>query len=274
MSFLVGDQSKVITSSPDVKPNVAQLSSGQQVKFVSPVMQPVQSSLGNNMMQSAMNPQPNMLGTGQTHIINTGQYSTQIVQNPSITVSSMQQLQQNSTSTSSSTASNMSSSGNVTQNLSKTDTKSGTVESNPHISSSLMPTISLTVDTLKIEQNGLKTTGTGPIQTHNIKSLMHNVGGLTTTLVLRPAQAQLQHNTQSQAQAQQLQLQQQLARQKELRVQGILNQLGADQNAALHPQTKQAFRSLEDACKRLLRYHVFDAETVGLEKIKKGKLSM
>lgn len=132
-----------------------------------------------------------------------------------------------------------------------------------------MPTISLTVDTLKIEQNGLRTANTGPIQTHNIKSLMHNVGGLTTTLVLRPAQAQLQHSSQTQAQIQQLQLQQQLSRQKELRVQGILNQLGADQNAALHPQTKQSFKSLEDACKRLLRYHVFDTETVDTEKIKK-----
>uniref|UniRef100_A0A6G1S9K1 Uncharacterized protein KIAA0240 n=2 Tax=Aceria tosichella TaxID=561515 RepID=A0A6G1S9K1_9ACAR len=59
-----------------------------------------------------------------------------------------------------------------------------------------------------------------------------------------------------------------MARKRELRAQTILNQLKADQNAALNPQTKQPFKSLEDACKRLLRYHVFDTETVSETKIR------
>lgn len=159
-----------------------------------------------------------------------------------------------------SSTSQISSSGNVTTNLlQRVDTKPGTVESNPHISSSLMPTISLTVDTLKIEQNGLKTCdGQNP----NLKAIQNN-GGVTRTLVI--------HSTQAQHPNQTNQVAQQVARQVDIRAQSILNQLVADQNAALNPQIKQSFKSIEDACKRLLRYHVFDTQAVNDAQIRKGK---
>lgn len=65
---------------------------------------------------------------------------------------------------------------------------------------------------------------------------------------------------------------QQIARQVDLRAQSILNQLAADQKATENPQTDKSFRSLEDACKRLLRYHVFDTQTVSDAQIRKGKV--
>ena len=297
--MIVGDQNKVLAAGSDVKPNIAQLASGQQVsltKFVTPVMQsgPLQSSVSSNVMQTSMiASQITSLGQNQTQVVNSTHLNNQaaIDQGKGIRSSSMpqqqhqmqQQQQQQTTTITTSSTSHLSPSGKVTTNLLQRDNKSGTVESNPHISSSLMPTLSLTVDTLKIEQNGLKAHD-GQIQNQSNKGLINNPGGLTTTLVLQPLPGQMhsqntsnqfnqlqQQQLQQQQQQPQLTPQQKLARQLELRAQSILNQLAADQNAALHPKTKESFRSIEDACKRLLRYHVFDAGTVGDANIRRGK---
>ena len=38
----------------------------------------------------------------------------------------------------------------------------------------------------------------------------------------------------------------------------VESQIKKDQHEAVNPNFRTAFRSTEDACKRLLRYHVFD----------------
>ena len=278
----------VLAASSDQKPSMAQLASGQQIplaKFVTPVHQ----STINPSQPAIVQNSASTIVQNQSHVVNSIKLNTQSMMNAGDGISAsvihhQQSSQQDSTfvstatptSANSSSASQLSSSGNVQPNLLKCDLKIGTVESNPHISSSLTPTSSLTVDTLKIEQNGLKPIA-GPIQTsQSVKGLVQNIGGVTT-IVLRPAtaciQQQQQQNQIEAKKARELQQQQQLARQKELRAQNILNQLNSDQNAALNPKTKDAFVSVEDACKRLLRYHVYDTEPIHQSKIKKGRFS-
>ena len=45
-----------------------------------------------------------------------------------------------------------------------------------------------------------------------------------------------------------------------------------DQAAALKPDTKTPFKSRDDACKRLLRYHVFNTPTMSLPELEKSNL--
>ncbi len=52
----------------------------------------------------------------------------------------------------------------------------------------------------------------------------------------------------------------------------IQQQLSVDQSAALKPDTKRPFKSRDDACKRLLRYHVFNAPTMSLSDLEKSIL--
>ncbi|KAH9423259.1 hypothetical protein DERP_003537 [Dermatophagoides pteronyssinus] len=49
----------------------------------------------------------------------------------------------------------------------------------------------------------------------------------------------------------------------------IQSQLHADQNTALHPDCRTPFRSRDDACKRLLRYHVFDQQQFSEKQLQK-----
>lgn len=49
----------------------------------------------------------------------------------------------------------------------------------------------------------------------------------------------------------------------------IQSQLHADQNTALHPDCRTPFRSRDDACKRLLRYHVFDQQQLSEKQMQK-----
>ncbi|KPM10888.1 hypothetical protein QR98_0094530 [Sarcoptes scabiei] len=48
----------------------------------------------------------------------------------------------------------------------------------------------------------------------------------------------------------------------------IQSQLHADQNSALNPDCRTNFRNRDDACKRLLRYHIFDHPNFTCKKIK------
>ncbi|CAG2183257.1 unnamed protein product, partial [Oppiella nova] len=50
----------------------------------------------------------------------------------------------------------------------------------------------------------------------------------------------------------------------------IQQQLNVDQNAALKPDTKRPFNSRDDACKRLLRYHVFNAPVMSTSDMDKS----
>ncbi|CAG2105226.1 unnamed protein product [Medioppia subpectinata] len=50
----------------------------------------------------------------------------------------------------------------------------------------------------------------------------------------------------------------------------IQQQLNVDQNAALKPDTKKPFNSRDDACKRLLRYHVFNAPVMSTSDMDKS----
>lgn len=50
----------------------------------------------------------------------------------------------------------------------------------------------------------------------------------------------------------------------------IQQQLTVDQNAALKPDTKRPFSSRDDACKRLLRYHVFNSPVMTREDMDKS----
>ena len=50
-------------------------------------------------------------------------------------------------------------------------------------------------------------------------------------------------------------------------------QAAADQSAAIRPDTKSPFKSRGDACKRLLRYHVFNTPVPSEEQLSKGKQS-
>lgn len=278
MTVLV-DQNKGVLGVSDGKSNVAQLAGGQQVSLAKIVAGPqlmrTSPLVQGNMMQQTSISQQNNIGSNT----GMGQNSNLMLQNPHlVSVDSANSINTSNTinqdSTTGSLASSnqqLTSSGNVTTNsfVQKTD-KSGTVESNPHISSSMMSTISLSIDSSKIEHNGFKPND-GQQQHHHTIKAVNNGGGITTLIIHQPQQQQqlqLQQNSQQQNQLTQVQ---QVARQIDLRAQSILNQLGADQNAALNPQTKQSFKSFEDACKRLLRYHVFDTQTVTEEQIKKGE---
>ena len=45
---------------------------------------------------------------------------------------------------------------------------------------------------------------------------------------------------------------------KQKKMAWVESQIKKDQHEAVNPNFKTAFKSKEDACKRLLRYHVFD----------------
>lgn len=279
MTLLVGDQNKTVVAGSEVRSNVAQLTSGQQVslaKIVTPVVQPgpLHPAVNNNLVQSGL-ATSNITHIEQSKNDNSNQ-NTQLA----VPVSDMN-VQNNTTivsqvinATSNPLIPQTSSSGNVKTNLlHSANNHAGTVESNPHISSSLMPTLSLTVDAPKIEQNGLMATRDGKLQTSAIQGMPNNNSGPITATIVFNAQSQIATNNQNSQNQQLITSQaQQAARQIDLRVQSILNQLNADQSAALNPQTKQSFQSLEDACKRLLRYHVFNTKGVEDTQVKKCKL--
>lgn len=282
MTVLVGDQNKTaVLAGSDVRSNVAQLPSGQVslAKIVTtPVIQsgPLHPSANSNVIPtSAAQATIGQIDQGQN---NSSNQNTQLAvqgaelnfQNNVVPIS---QVMGTTVVANNSSVPQTSSSGNVTTNLlHRAHNFAGTVESNPHISSSLMPTLSLTVDAPKIEQNGLVATRDGQIQSATIQGVQSNGGPITATFVFNH-QAQLTANQPNSQDQQHLinNQTQQVTRQTDLRVQSILNQLKADQNAASNPQTKQSFQSFEDACKRLLRYHVFNSRGVEDSQIKKCK---
>ncbi|XP_054161550.1 mucin-2-like [Oppia nitens] len=53
-------------------------------------------------------------------------------------------------------------------------------------------------------------------------------------------------------------------------VKAVQQQLTVDQNAALKPDTKRPFTSRDDACKRLLRYHVFNSPVMSTTNMEKS----
>jgi hypothetical protein len=57
---------------------------------------------------------------------------------------------------------------------------------------------------------------------------------------------------------------------KHKKVAWVESQIKKDQNEAVNPNYKTPFRSKEDACKRLLRYHVFDELDTSPEEIEKA----
>lgn len=152
-----------------------------------------------------------------------------------------------------------------------------------------------TVDGLKLDPSNLR--GIDSNQTTAIKGITST--GLKATLVIQPTHLQpIKQQQQLQQQQLQQQQQQQLAQTSQqqpqqppqpeikvevldetkqaelkvnLRAQNINNLLASDQSAASSPQTKQAFVSLKDACKRLLNYHVFDTPVASSVEIEKGK---
>lgn len=85
--------------------------------------------------------------------------------------------------------------------------------------------------------------------------------------VQQQQQLLIQQQQQQQLIIQQMKQQQQKVAASQVDV-SIMNQLAADQAAATNPQTKQSFKSLEDACKRLLRYHVFNSPEVDENQVK------